>query len=66
VTNGDGWVEIAVEDTGVGLPAGFDPRTSATFGFQLVCGLVAQVGGTLTCDGTNGMAVKLVLPMPGA
>lgn len=64
VLNGHGRVEIAVEDTGVGLPAGFDLQTAATFGMQLMRGLAAQVGGTITFESGRGTAVRLTVPLP--
>lgn len=61
--NGDGRLEVTVEDTGVGLPAGFVFQTTATFGMQLMRGLAAQVGGTLTFEGGRGTTVRLTVPL---
>ncbi|MCX7317940.1 MAG: GAF domain-containing protein [Hyphomicrobiales bacterium] len=48
-----GRLHVAVADQGVGLPADFDieaPRLS--LGFKVIKGLVRQLGGHLTIDGT--------------
>ena len=44
--------EIAVCDDGVGWPAGFDPKTAAGLGVELVLGLTRQIRGTV--DFRNG------------
>ncbi|MCZ4498885.1 MAG: histidine kinase, dimerization/phosphoacceptor [Marmoricola sp.] len=44
---GEPTVVVRVSDDGVGLPAGFDPTTSASLGLSIVQSLVAELGGTL-------------------
>lgn len=38
-------VRVEVRDTGVGMPANFDPMSSKTFGTQAVTGIAARWGG---------------------
>jgi two-component sensor histidine kinase len=40
-------VLISVRDHGVGLPAGFDPKTSKGFGMRIVTALTQKLGGEL-------------------
>ena len=61
-------VQISVRDRGVGLPAGFDPKTSRRLGARLVTALSEQLHAELTqpisATGTN--FTLLVSPEPGA
>ncbi|MCB9700863.1 MAG: PAS domain S-box protein [Myxococcales bacterium] len=45
-----GEVELAVDDEGVGLPAGFEPGADGSFGWTLVRSLVDQLDGSLAID----------------
>jgi two-component sensor histidine kinase len=43
----DGHVMLAVSDSGIGIPEGFDLTQTATLGLQLASLLVDQIGGHL-------------------
>ena len=45
-SDGDGF-ELAVKDSGVGLPKGFDLRRKGSLGFQIVNDLVKQIDGSI-------------------
>jgi PAS domain S-box-containing protein len=52
-------VVLSVSDSGVGLPAGFDPEHTSSFGWQLVRNLTTQLGGTVTIDSRSGTHVTI-------
>jgi two-component sensor histidine kinase/type II secretory pathway pseudopilin PulG len=43
----EGMILLEVSDDGEGFPAGFDPRKASSLGWQLIAGLVDQLGGEL-------------------
>lgn len=45
----DGRVTLVIEDSGDGLPDGFDPSASTGLGMLVVLDQVARLGGTFTC-----------------
>jgi two-component sensor histidine kinase len=53
---------IAVRDTGVGLPASFNPQQSTSFGWRLIQSLAGQIGGTLTVLPGAGTKVQVDFP----
>jgi PAS domain S-box-containing protein len=53
LANKDHSYTMQVKDNGIGLPAGFDPRTSKTLGIELVTLLTNQLNGKLEYN-TNG------------
>jgi PAS domain S-box-containing protein len=53
---------LRVVDDGVGLPAGFDPRTTETLGMQLVCALTEQLGGTIELVPSGGTEFRIRFP----
>ena len=53
-------VRLCVEDNGVGLPSGFDPHNSSTFGWRLIRNLTAQLGGEVSIDRREGTRVAIV------
>jgi two-component sensor histidine kinase len=56
---------LVVEDTGVGLPAGFDPAASAGLGMRLVDSFVQNLEGRLAFDTrTAGEGTRWVLTFP--
>jgi PAS domain S-box-containing protein len=63
LTTADGQVRLIVSDDGVGLPPGFDPQQSTSFGWQLIQNLTAQLGGTLHVASLNGTTVSIGFPL---
>lgn len=62
-----GRLAVEVRDTGVGLPAGFDPGDSGRLGLQIVRTLVVgELGGSLEFAAREGggTAVALEIPLP--
>jgi PAS domain S-box-containing protein len=59
ITTTDGRVGLAVNDDGIGLPTGFDPAQSSTFGWQLIRNLAAQLGAELKISSGPGARVCL-------
>ena len=55
----DGRVSVAVRDTGVGVPEGFDIDQAPSLGWQLVGLLAAQLGGTLSLERYGGTRATL-------
>ena len=55
----DARVTLTVSDNGVGLPAGFDARTSRTLGLQLVSILAEQLEANLTFRGDSGASFEV-------
>jgi PAS domain S-box-containing protein len=53
---------LCVADDGVGLPAGFDPRTTDTLGMQLVCALTDQLCGTIELVARAGTEFRIHFP----
>ncbi len=53
-------VTLAVSDDGIGLPADFDVTRPATFGWQLISNLAAQMDATLTATG-GGTGTQVVM-----
>ena len=58
-----GWIEMSVEDDGVGLPNELDLRNTDSLGMQLVYSLAKQVGGTLDLDRAHGTKFTLRFPI---
>jgi c-di-GMP phosphodiesterase len=50
----DGLIDLAYRDSGVGLPAGFDPGSAKSMGMLIVDALVKQLGGTLRAESEGG------------
>jgi two-component sensor histidine kinase len=55
-------IHVHVSDTGVGLPAGLNHRTSATLGLQLVHMLAKQLGGDVRFQSAGGTTVDVHVP----
>lgn len=54
---------LCVRDNGVGLPANFDPQTSATLGFRLIRELTRQLRGNFSYSTQNGTLLKFDFPV---
>ena len=59
-----GEIALVVEDDGVGLPAGLDPHSADSFGWQLVRTLVAQLGGRFELVSGGGTRARVTFPPP--
>jgi PAS domain S-box-containing protein len=59
-----GEVEVEVADDGIGFPADLDYRNAQSLGLQLVCGLTAQLGGTLSLDRSAGTRFTIRFAAP--
>jgi two-component sensor histidine kinase len=57
-------IEILVEDTGVGFPEGIDPERPATFGLQLIHGLMSQLGGRIVFRRERGQGTSVQVQVP--
>ena len=53
---------MTVADTGVGFPPGIDPRTTSSFGLQLVNTLAEQLSGTVARGGGPGTTFVVEFP----
>ena len=61
---GEGYRRV-VEDTGIGLPAGFDPAASTGLGMRLVDSFVENLAGQLTVDTRfAGTGARFTLTFP--
>ena len=59
----DGELVLTVRDNGRGLPAGFDPTSSANLGLAIVRTVVEDdLRGTLTFSGRRGTTVTVRVP----
>jgi len=56
---GDGDVELAVQDDGVGFPPGKDIASATTMGLAIVRTLVEQMQGSLTLGGERGTTITI-------
>ena len=64
---GAGVLRLTVEDRGVGMPAGFDWRRSASLGMRLVHALAGQLGAALTAEaGAPGVRFSVEVPLAAA
>ena len=57
---GDGSYELAVKDTGVGLPADFDMQKVKSLGLLIVNSLVKQIKGTLEVTTKDGAEFRII------
>jgi two-component sensor histidine kinase len=59
----DGSILVRLSDDGVGLPEGFDPKTSQGLGMRMIRSLTSQLGAKLTFTPSDfGLTVDLVAP----
>ncbi|MCX6317168.1 MAG: hypothetical protein NTW29_07745, partial [Bacteroidetes bacterium] len=52
---------LEVKDNGVGLPAGFDPDTTSTFGFEIIKAFTQKMKARMHINRENGTAVQLII-----
>ncbi len=52
---------VQVKDNGVGLPAGFDPEHTSSFGFEIIGAFVQKLKARMNIDGSNGVDVQLII-----
>ena len=57
-----GQITLTVRDTGGGVPAELDIRTTNSLGWQLVTLLTEQLGGTVVLERRCGTAATIVAP----
>ncbi len=50
---------LQVHDDGIGFPIGFDPLTTESLGFVLVCMLADEIGAELSFEGRAGVMARL-------
>ncbi|UOQ75031.1 sensor histidine kinase [Hymenobacter cellulosilyticus] len=55
----DGECVLTIQDTGIGMPAGFDPHKTSTLGLHMIRGLSRQIGGRLQLQHTGGVLISL-------
>ena len=61
---GEERLDIAVTDTGVGFPEGFDPEGSSSLGLAIVRSLVTtQLGGSIRFESQGGAKVLIEVPV---
>ncbi|WP_181708388.1 sensor histidine kinase [Chthonobacter rhizosphaerae] len=58
----DPMVVLTVVDDGVGLPPGFDLKTTRSLGLRIISAMAAQLGGTFELDGAAGTRGRFVFP----
>ncbi|HVU43897.1 MAG TPA: sensor histidine kinase [Xanthobacteraceae bacterium] len=57
---------LEIEDDGVGLPEGVDPRTSGNVGFRVIRALAADLGAQISFQSDElGVTFRLVMPKAG-
>ncbi|MRR06394.1 MAG: PAS domain S-box protein [Deltaproteobacteria bacterium] len=61
----DGWIVLAVSDTGIGLPLGLDAGSTETLGLQLVTMLVKQLRGRISV-GSEQAGTVFSITFPGS
>jgi len=61
--NDEDGIEVTVEDDGVGLPDGFDPRKDGGLGLRVMRSLVGQLGGEVGFESVGlGLTVRITAP----
>jgi two-component system, sensor histidine kinase PdtaS len=68
--NGDIWVTmqkrddvllLRVQDNGAGLPKGFDPDKTTTFGYEIIKAFLQKMKARMNIDGSNGTDVEIII-----
>jgi two-component system, sensor histidine kinase PdtaS len=52
---------LEVKDNGVGLPPGFDPDTTSTFGYEIIKAFAQKMKARMHINRENGTAVQLII-----
>jgi two-component sensor histidine kinase len=52
---------LQVKDNGVGLPAGFNPYTTSSFGYEIIKAFSQKMKARMNIDGTNGTDVQIII-----
>jgi two-component sensor histidine kinase len=55
---------LTVRDTGIGFPEDIDFRHTNSLGWQLICVLTEQLGGSIALERDNGTTVTVTFPLP--
>jgi two-component sensor histidine kinase/tetratricopeptide (TPR) repeat protein len=61
MTQDGGELFLQVRDNGVGLPAGFDPENTPSFGFEIIRAFAQKLRARMTIDGRSGVDVQFVI-----
>ncbi|HEV3329879.1 MAG TPA: sensor histidine kinase [Bryobacteraceae bacterium] len=64
VAGPDDWLELTVEDNGIGLPKTLDFRRSGSLGLELVSSLVRQLGAKIEIVRTPGTRFRIEFQLP--
>jgi two-component sensor histidine kinase len=68
--NGDIWVcmkknnnelLLQVKDNGVGLPPGFKPERTLSFGYEMINAFAQKLKARMNIDGKNGTDVQIII-----
>lgn len=62
----DNQIELCIKDDGPGIKNGKDFFAVSSLGARLIKGLSQQLKGTLHIDGTNGLLIRLSIPVQAA
>ena len=57
-------IALKVQDDGVGLPEGFNPRKTTSLGVSLITSLTQQLRGTLNFQNNPGASFEITFPKP--
>ena len=60
-----GATQLRVVDSGVGLPADFDPTKSKGLGMRIVNALCQQIGARLEIERLSGTGTSFLITVPG-
>ena len=52
---------LQVKDNGAGLPKGFDPNKTTTFGYEIIKAFLQKMKARMSIDGSNGTNVELII-----
>ncbi|MDF2187921.1 sensor histidine kinase [Paraflavitalea sp. CAU 1676] len=52
-------LSLEIADNGIGLPEGFDPKSHASLGLDLMQGLTRQLNGSFTMESNQGLRIAI-------